>query len=83
MLACLPAVVLTACGSDRTPPVRVPGPTSDLEKPSSTTGEYQVAHGAEVLPSGTDHLAHVVYAAGVSSSDHAADLPKLLRQEAG
>jgi protein SCO1 len=54
-----------------------------LEKPSSTAGEYQVTHGAEVLPFGTDHLAHVVYTAGVSSSDYAADLPKLLRQEAG
>jgi protein SCO1/2 len=54
-----------------------------LEKPSSTAGEYQVTHGAEVLPFGTDHLARVVYTAGVSSSDYAADLPKLLRQEAG
>jgi protein SCO1/2 len=53
-----------------------------LEKPSSTAGEYQVTHGAEVLPFGTDHLAHVVYTAGVSSRDYATDLPKLLRQEA-
>ena len=54
-----------------------------LEKPSSTTGEYQVTHGAEVLPFGTDNQAHVVYTAGVSSREYAADLPKLLRQEAG
>lgn len=51
-----------------------------LERPSSTTGEYEVTHGAEVLPFGTDHLAHVVYTAGVSSRDFAADLPKLLER---
>lgn len=50
-----------------------------LERPASTSGEYEVTHGAEVLPFGTDHLAHVVYTAGVSSADFAADLPKLLR----
>ncbi|MFB9839444.1 SCO family protein [Actinoallomurus acaciae] len=54
-----------------------------LEKPSSTSGEYQVTHGAEVVPFGTDNLAHVIYTAGVSSQDYAKDLPKLLRQEAG
>lgn len=54
-----------------------------LEKPATMTGEYQVTHGAEVLPFGSDHLAHVVYTAGVSASDYAADLPKLLREEAG
>lgn len=53
-----------------------------LERPSATSGNYQVTHGAEVLPFGTDHQAHVIYTAGVSSSDFAADLPKLLRQEA-
>jgi protein SCO1/2 len=50
-----------------------------LDRPSSTTGDYEVTHGAEVLPFGTDHLAHLVYTAGVSSSGWAADLPKLLR----
>lgn len=54
-----------------------------LERPSSTMGEYQVTHGAEVIPFGTDHLADVIYTAGVSSEDYAADLPKLLRQDAG
>ena len=54
-----------------------------LEPPSSTAGDYQVTHGAEVLPFGTDHLARVVYTAGVSSRDYAADLAVLLRQEAG
>jgi protein SCO1 len=54
-----------------------------LEKPSSMTGDYEMTHGAEVLPFGTDHRAHVVYTAGVSSQDFAADLPKLLRQDAG
>jgi protein SCO1/2 len=49
-----------------------------LERPSRTSGDYEVGHGAEVLPFGTDHLAHVVYTAGVSSRDFAADLPKLL-----
>lgn len=49
-----------------------------LEKPSSTTGDYEVTHGAEVLPFGTDHLAHVIYTAGVSADGWAADLPKLL-----
>jgi protein SCO1/2 len=52
------------------------------ETPSSTSGEYQVTHGAEVVPFGTDNLAHVIYTAGVSSQDYAKDLPKLLRQEA-
>ena len=51
-----------------------------LERPSSQTGDYEVVHGAEVLPFGADHLAHVVYTAGVSSRDYAADLPKLLRR---
>jgi protein SCO1/2 len=51
-----------------------------LDRPSSTSGEYEVTHGAEVLPFGTDHLAHVVYTAGVSSRDYAADLPKLLQR---
>lgn len=50
----------------------------DLEPPTSTKGDYEVTHGAEVLPFGTDHLAHVLYTAGVSSRDFAADLPKLL-----
>ncbi len=54
-----------------------------LERPGSTSGEYEVTHGAEVLPFGTDHRAHVIYTAGVSSRDYAADLPKLLQQEAG
>ncbi|GAB3971516.1 SCO family protein [Actinoallomurus acanthiterrae] len=49
-----------------------------LERPSRTSGDYEVGHGAEVLPFGTDHLAHAVYTAGVSSRDFAADLPKLL-----
>lgn len=53
-----------------------------LEKPSSTTGEYDVTYGAEVLLFGTDHLARVRYAAGVSSSDYAKALRKLLDQEA-
>ena len=42
-----------------------------------------MTHGAEVLPFETDHRAHVIYTAGVSSRDYAADLPKLLQQEAG
>lgn len=49
-----------------------------LEKPQQTSGDYEVTHGAEVLPFGPDHLAHYVYTAGVSSRDYAADLPKLL-----
>ena len=51
-----------------------------LERPKSTTGDYDVTHGAEVLPFGTDQLAHLVYTAGVSSQGWAADLPKLLRE---
>ena len=54
-----------------------------LEKPSATSGEYEVTHGAEVLPFGTDHRAHVIYTAGVSARDFASDLPKLLRQDGG
>jgi protein SCO1/2 len=53
-----------------------------LERPSSTTGDYEVTHGAEVLPFGTDHRAHFIYTAGVSAADWAADLPKLLREQA-
>ncbi|WP_329246978.1 SCO family protein [Actinoallomurus sp. NBC_01490] len=53
-----------------------------LERPSSTTGDYEVTHGAEVLPFGTDHRAHLIYTAGVSATDWAADLPKLLREQA-
>lgn len=49
-----------------------------LEKPSSTSGDYEVTHGAEVVVIGTDHLAHVIYTAGVSADQYAADLPKLL-----
>lgn len=49
-----------------------------LERPAKTTGDYEVTHGAEVLPFGPDHRAHYVYTAGVSSRDYAADLPKLL-----
>lgn len=51
-----------------------------LERPSSTTGDYEVTHGAEVLPFGTDHRAHVIYTAGVTADQWAADLPKLLRE---
>jgi protein SCO1/2 len=51
-----------------------------LDRPTSTTGDYEVTHGAEVLPFGTDRLAHFVYTAGVSSQDWTADLPKLLRE---
>ncbi|GLY88225.1 SCO family protein [Actinoallomurus iriomotensis] len=51
-----------------------------LERPSSTTGDYEVTHGAEVLPFGTDHRAHLIYTAGVTAADWAADLPKLLRE---
>ncbi len=54
-----------------------------LEKPSATTGEYEVTHGAEVLPFGADHRAHVIYTAGVSARDFASDLPKLLSQDGG
>ena len=53
-----------------------------LERPGSMSGDYQVTHGAEVLPFGTDHQAHVIYTAGVSSRDYAADLPKLLQLDA-
>lgn len=49
-----------------------------LERPARTGADYEVTHGAEVLAFGTDHLAHVVWTAGVSSHDFAADLPKLL-----
>lgn len=51
-----------------------------LDRPKSTTGDYEVTHGAEVLPFGTDHLAHLIYTSGVSSQGWAADLPKLLRE---
>lgn len=67
LLLCLLPVLLAACGSDHTPPVTV----------------LQVAHGAEVAPFGTDHLADVIYTESVSSKDCAADLPKPLRQESG
>jgi protein SCO1 len=49
-----------------------------IERPSRTGADYEVDHGAEVLPFGTDHLAHVLWTAGVSSRDFAADLTKLL-----
>lgn len=49
-----------------------------LEKPTATTGNYDVTHGAEVLAFGTDAKAKVVYTSGVSSKEFAADLPKLL-----
>jgi len=53
-----------------------------LERPATMSGSYEVTHGAEVLPFGTDHQAHVIYTAGVSARDYAADLPNLLQQEA-
>ncbi|GAA4605186.1 SCO family protein [Actinoallomurus liliacearum] len=49
-----------------------------IEQPKRTGADYEVGHGAEVLPFGTDHLAHVLWTAGVSSRDFAADLTKLL-----
>jgi protein SCO1/2 len=49
-----------------------------LEEPKRTSADYEVGHGAEVLPFGTDHLAHVLWTAGVSSQDYASDLTKLL-----
>lgn len=49
-----------------------------LEQPKRAGADYEVDHGAEVLPFGTDHLAHVLWTAGVSSRDYAADLRRLL-----
>ncbi|MCO5968383.1 SCO family protein [Actinoallomurus soli] len=49
-----------------------------LEQPKRTGADYEVDHGAEVMPFGTDHLAHVLWTAGVSSRDYASDLTKLL-----
>ncbi|WP_433190380.1 SCO family protein [Actinoallomurus sp. CA-150999] len=54
-----------------------------LERPSSMSGEYEVTHGAQVLPFGGDHRAHVIYTAGVSAKEFAADLPKLLQEDDG
>ncbi|MEV5706155.1 SCO family protein [Actinoallomurus sp. NPDC052274] len=54
-----------------------------LERPSSTSGDYEVTHGAQVLPFGGDHQAHVIYTAGVSAKEFAADLPKLLAEDGG
>jgi protein SCO1 len=50
----------------------------DLEKPTATTGDYDVTHGAEVLAFAKNAKAKTVYTAGVSAKDYAADLPKLL-----
>jgi protein SCO1 len=54
-----------------------------LEKPTATAGDYEVTHGAEVLPFGADHLARVIYTSGVTSKDWVVDLPKLLRESGG
>src|SRR4029077_7648555 len=53
----------------------------DVEKPKTTTGNYEVTHGNNLLVFRPDHQARVVYVAGVSNThladDLATDLPKL------
>jgi protein SCO1 len=58
----------------------------DAEKPKTTSGNYEVTHGNNLLVFGPDHQARVVYVAGVSAThladDLAADMPKLLNHRA-
>ncbi|ETK32788.1 hypothetical protein MPTA5024_27940 [Microbispora sp. ATCC PTA-5024] len=49
-----------------------------LQEPASKKGDYEVTHGAEVIAFDGAHQGHLVFTSGMSSSEYAADLHRLL-----
>ncbi|MBP2707696.1 SCO family protein [Microbispora sp. RL4-1S] len=53
-----------------------------LEPPTSTSGDYEVTHGAQVIAYDAAHQGRLIFSSGTPSADYVADLRELLRRGA-